>query len=101
MTMRPAKVKVIGKTYAVRYVTGSPLEEGDTGECDYDAAIISIRDGIESQLERSSLLHEVLHALDDQLNLRLTEKQIEGLENGLFQIAVDNPRFFAFVRKAK
>ena len=97
--MRPNKVKVIGVKMAVNYVVGSPLNEDESGECDYDKSVMSIRDGMESQQERKTVLHETLHAVSDQMGLNLSEKQIVGLENGLFQVTVDNPRFWTFIRK--
>ncbi|MDX1486558.1 MAG: hypothetical protein R3268_00050 [Acidiferrobacterales bacterium] len=34
----------------------------------------------------STILHEVIHAIDDHLGLNLTEQQVQGLETGLFSL---------------
>jgi len=38
-----------------------------------------------------SLLHEVIHAVDNHLNIKLTEKQVHKMANGLFEVLSDNP----------
>lgn len=98
--MRPAKVKVMGRTLSIKYVDGLPLEGDEQGECDIDKSAIYIKDGLETQQERSAILHETIHAIDFLLNLKLTEEQVLGLEAGLYQVNSDNPRFFATIRKA-
>ena len=97
---RPAKVKILGRTFQIKYVTEEPLGKDENGECSVDTMTLFIRDGLVAQQERSVILHETLHAVSDLMGLKLTEKQIEGLETGLFQIAVDNPRFFSNIRKS-
>lgn len=98
--MRPAKVKILGRVFQIKYVEGEPLSKDDNGECSVDTMTLYIREGMVPQQERSVVLHETLHAVSDLMGLKLTEKQIEGLETGLFQIAVDNPRFFSNIRRS-
>ena len=97
--MRPAKVKVMGRNFPIKYVEGECLVGDENGECSVDKMTIYVRDGLEIQLERSTILHETLHAISDLMGLDLTEKQIEGLETGIYQVNSDNPRFFTNIRK--
>ena len=99
--MRPAKVKVMGRTFPIKYINGPPLDAGDNGRAEIDTMAIYVREGLEMQLERSTVLHETLHVISDLIGLRLTEKQIEGLETGIYQVNSDNPRFFASIRQTK
>ena len=61
--MRPASVRVIGKTYRVIYASGKPLEDDNLGEMDADKQRIHIRDGKPLEQEQDTLLHEVFHAV--------------------------------------
>ena len=97
--MRPTKIKVLGQTFTINYVTGVPLDEDDLGECSVDTLTISVRDGLSPEKERLVLTHELVHAIEDVLGLKLREKQVEGLETGLYALIRDNPSFISYLRK--
>ena len=97
--MRPAKLKILGKKWSVDYVTDVPLAKDEMGLCDLEAKAIHVKDGIKKEQESSTLLHECIHAISDSLGLGLTEKQVQGLETGLFDLNNSNPRFFSYLRK--
>ena len=97
--MRPAKVKVLGQTFSINYVNGAPLEDDDLGECSVDNLTISVRDGLSPEKERLILTHELVHAIEDVLGLRLKEKQVEGLETGIYALIRDNPSPLRYLRR--
>jgi hypothetical protein len=97
--LRPAKIKILGKKWSVDYVKNDPLGKDEMGLCDLEAQSIHVKDGIKTEQEASTLLHECIHAISDSLGLGLTEKQVQGLETGLFDLNNANPRFFSYLRK--
>ena len=94
---RPEKLKLLGKKWSVSY---RPLEAKDElGECDLEHQAIALKDGMKLEQEQSTLLHECIHAISDSLGLGLTEKQVQGLETGLYDLNSSNPRFFSYLKK--
>tara|TARA_R110000824_G_scaffold15573_3_gene65379 strand:+ start:747 stop:1139 length:393 start_codon:yes stop_codon:yes gene_type:complete len=55
------------------------------------------------ELPRMTLLHELIHIISDLNGLGLTERQVLGLETGLFGLFMDNKEFreFMFMSKKK
>jgi hypothetical protein len=99
--LRPAKAKVIGKTYAIQYVKGSPLAEDDMGECDDENQLISVCDGLPLDNEQDTVLHECIHALDKQFSMGLKEQQVAKLATALLAFIKDNPKHLSYYRRRK
>jgi hypothetical protein len=97
--LRPAKLKILGKKWSVEYVKDAPLAKDEMGQCDLEAQALHVKDGLKAEQEASTLLHETIHAISDSLGLNLSEKQVQGLETGLFDLNSSNPRFFPYLRK--
>jgi hypothetical protein len=97
---RPEKVKLLGKKWTVLYKAALDTKD-DIGECDLEHQTISLKDGMKAEQEQSTLLHECIHAISDSLGLGLTEKQVQGLETGLYDLNSSNPRFFSYLKKNK
>lgn len=93
---RPEHLKILGKKWSISY---GFLEKDDIGESDSEKQHITIKDGLKIEQERSTLLHESIHAISDTLGLGLTEKQVQGLETGLFDLNRVNARFFSYLRR--
>ena len=60
------------------------------GETDYIEKLITIRNGLDRSTTFWTFFHEMQHAISEELGLRLTERQVNGLEIGLAQAYVDN-----------
>ena len=93
---RPERLKLLGKRWTVTY---GEMAKDDLGECDLEKQAITIKDGLKAEQEQSTLLHECIHAISDSLGLGLSEKQVQGLETGLYDLNTGNPRFFSYCRK--
>ncbi len=93
---RPIKLRLLGKNWVVLY---GGLKKDDIGECDFEKQTITIKDGLKKEQEKSTLLHECIHAISDTLGLGLSEKQVLGLEAGLYDLNNSNPRIFSFLRR--
>ena len=95
--MRPSKAKLMGKVWTVSY--GKLPNADELGECDLENQAITIKDGLKPEQEKSTVLHEFIHAISDSLGLGLSEKQVQGLETGLYDLNASNPRLFTYFRK--
>ena len=83
----------------MNYASGLPLPEGLLGECDSDKQVITILDQQPLETEQDTLLHEVLHAVDDAMGLKMKEAQVKGAATGLLAVLKDNPRLAAYLRR--
>lgn len=94
-------VKVIGKTYSIVYATGKPLAEDELGELDPDKQQITIKKGQPLETEQDTLLHEICHALDNELALKLSEKQVRGIATGILAVLKDNKTLDSYLRRKR
>ena len=87
------KIKIGGHNYSVFYVKGNHKEKGieNYGKIYHDAKKIYIDKDIAKSQQEETLLHEILHAIDQIYNNHsLSEKQIESMSEGLYQVLKDN-----------
>ena len=96
---RPAALRILGKTFAIRYTDGAPLASDELGECDPDAQVITIRESQSPQGEQDTVLHECLHALESLLSLRLKHDDVVRLTSGLHALLRDNPKLISYLRR--
>lgn len=91
----PDKVKVGGLIYDVR--RSERLAKGDcySAEIDYIKTVIEISNDNCEQRAQRDFLHEVVHAIYDQMGYKdHNEKEIDELAAVLYQVIVDNPDMF-------
>lgn len=69
------------------------------GTWNYADLLVSVQKGLNVQVEENVILHECLHAISDMIGLKLTERQVEGLEAGLSSLFRDNGGNFEFLRR--
>lgn len=90
----PQSVKVGGLTLQVRVVQEIPVDGGNaSGHWDYASGQLRIskaRNPFPEQ-QQETMLHEVLHVIDESLELQLSEQQISALAHALHALLVDNP----------
>jgi hypothetical protein len=91
---------ILGKRYRVNFIE---REEGggDCGECLYNVCTIEVATGFQClEQQRDTLLHEVLHAVDHEMNGlggALRERHIRALATGLYAVLRQNPALVAFL----
>ena len=90
---KPKKIKILSHQYDVEIVDKVYLGPTYYGNILYKQALIEIRDDLSYQQTKETLLHEVLHGIDDCMSIDLTEDQISGISQGLMSVFVDNPKF--------
>ena len=95
--MRPASIRIIGKKFTVSYPASVDGEL--VGECDTDKQMITVLDGQPLESEQDTLLHEVLHAIDEMVDAKLKESQVKRLATGLLAVLKDNPKLVSYIRR--
>lgn len=95
-TKMPKQVKVLGKTFKV-----VPLKEDEHEDADgimiIDEQLICVRDKPAQEYMADTLLHETIHAIDETLFLKMTERQVSNIASVLLQVLKDNPEFTSWI----
>lgn len=101
MIVRPERIKVISKRFTIHYVPEATGELSDEkmGLCDTLNQNIWVQDDLKEDTQRETLLHEILHAISDEMGLNLTEEQVAGTAIGVLAVLMDNPSFAKFLLK--
>ena len=86
----PTKLRVLGHDILVKRVNVGLSMTRNIGEYDADHAVITVKMGLETSVEDATILHEVIHAIDNTLNLDMSEEQVTGVAQGIFQFLADN-----------
>jgi hypothetical protein len=92
--MIPGDVDVLGKPYRVQLIE---RDSGDYGECFSDQCRIEVATYQCEAQRRDTLLHEILHAVDHEMNCRMSEPQIRRMATGLLAVLRHNPALVAFL----
>lgn len=88
----PNTIKVLGHDYHVVIIDSS--ETDPYGSMNPSTNTIRLnKNKVQSQID-STLLHEIIEALNHDLELRLEHNQISSLEAGLYQVLKDNKLHF-------
>lgn len=89
------KVKILYKTYVVKQIDNLHDGGGDLyGQVDYIEQIIRLNPRAQLDQAKSTLLHEIIHALSEVYCIDLKEEQVEKLGTALYQLTLDNPELF-------
>ena len=93
----PSSVVILGRVYNIDqkdFIDGDLL-----GQCDSDALKITIKKNQPAILEADTLLHEILHAIDDAMQTMMKERQVHCTATGLLALFKDNPDFVKYMFK--
>lgn len=94
----PKVLRIVGKNYSV---VRMELKD-DCGECMDTTQTIKVAEGLAHDLERDTLLHEAIHAIDYCMQLNMSEKQVNGMGTALYALLSDNPDLIKYITaKAK
>lgn len=88
----PARIMVIGRRYKTEVVDKVDGDDSD-GESDPVQQRVLLRRNHGFEGARDTALHEIIHAVDSQMALDLSEAQVEGLGTGMLAMLRDNPAF--------
>jgi hypothetical protein len=97
---RPERIRILGKPFKIVYCSGTePLADDQVGECDPDKQQILVRDGAPLESEQDTLLHELLHALDEATDAKMKETQVKKMATALLAVLKDNDEFVGYLQK--
>lgn len=91
----PLGVKIGYKDYNIEQVDN--LNDGTAilyGLVNYDEEKILLNKKYTRNQRECTLIHEVIHAIDDLNEIDLTEEQVVKLGKGMYQFIKDNPHVF-------
>jgi bifunctional DNase/RNase len=81
--------KILGYTYRVD--RAQDIQElGAMGDFNANKQIIRIAGNLHSQQAQSTMIHEMIEAINYALELKLEHNAIQSLEAGLYQALIDN-----------
>jgi hypothetical protein len=94
------QIKIGWKYYPV-VISDKVVSDGKEcyGRIDYNNPIIELRKSNTLEQQKATLLHEIIHGLDDFLNLGFEEEEVLLLANGLYSVFIDNPDIFSMKLK--
>lgn len=91
----PGKIKVLYKEYTVEEAVNLHDNGGDLyGQIHYLSEKILLNEAAKEEQKKSTLLHELVHAMDEIYNIELEEKQVDKLGNAFYMLQKDNPELF-------
>ena len=102
---RPRVLRIQGRR--VRLVVKSPVvapAHGDNefaGMCYSGMNLIELDAGLAGDEMRSVAVHEVVHDIESQIGMELTEQQVCALGSVLFAFIRDNPKFIEWVQEGR
>jgi hypothetical protein len=86
----PPTFKLFGQTWTIK--TGTDKEiDGCLGMCYASSNDILIAPYQKYDAVMQTLLHEILHAIEEKMHLEMTERQIDCLSVGLIDLFRNNP----------
>jgi hypothetical protein len=101
MSNRPQSIRLLGVDIPVKtqpaLAPDSPEEEV-FGLWDPNDMTISVNRECSPVQERVTVLHELVHAIDDFLYLELTHQAVYALSQTLHQVIADNPRLVQYLQ---
>lgn len=87
-------IRVLGKSVAV--VCG-PVSGDDYGECDHVGAKLLVSLKQSADMRRDTVLHELLHFIDEEMQLKMRERQIRMTATVLLGVMRDNPKLVTYL----
>lgn len=88
-------ITILGKPYDYKRVDCYDDEE-QVGEYDPTICLITTLKSLTKDFEREKILHEIIHAIDDEMDLDLSDTQVKRLSIGLYAVYKENRLKFKF-----
>ncbi len=93
----PSTVWINGKLWTIRERLDLYRNDEEFGNCVYHLLKIELDETQPDQHKRDSLWHEILHGIEHELNLKLTEKQVRQIASMQIAIMRDNPELMRYL----
>ena len=96
----PKRLTIQGKLYRVQ-VVDKVDEDENGGEMSKQLQRILLGSFLTFDHMRETFIHEILHAIDEEMGLNLDETMINSIGVGLYQVWSDNPKLRAFLAERR
>jgi hypothetical protein len=84
-------LNILGHDYEVQFVEHNQLDTSrNCGTCDMYRTILAISTNQSRTMQESTIIHEIIEAVNYCLELNLEHNKITALESGLYQVLKDN-----------
>lgn len=92
----PDTVKILFKKYTVCRDNNMRDDKGNLlyGQIDHIEQLITLNEAAGIEQQKATLMHEMVHGLDELYGIGLKEKQVEKLGVALYMLVRDNPGMF-------
>ena len=98
----PDKVKILYKEYGIEEQNNLHNNGGDLyGQIRYLTEKILLNSESSQEQKQATLIHEIVHGLDEMYCIGLKERQVEKLGNAFYMLIQDNPQMFEAVPTCK
>jgi len=92
----PKEIKIGPYTYKVvkKKDIPPPFDDSNTrriGQITYSKELIEVVEDLSGTLKETNIWHEVMHGIDNLLQMGLSEKNVDDLSNVIVQVLKDNP----------
>lgn len=92
-------IKIGYKTYKLIY--GSDLVDNENnilfGSIDYREQVLKINTDYDAKTQKATILHEIIHGIDDYNGLNLAETQVICLGNNLLELILNNKELIKYM----
>lgn len=86
----PSKLNILGKTFKVSVQEIGSDQEEVSGLCRPAMQEILINERLPQEAQETTLIHEIIEAINEFMELKLKHPQITSLETGIYQVLKDN-----------
>lgn len=93
MIYLPQKIKLFGQTWHIRAARPNELSEC-WGECRPDQLEVVVNPNQHTGMLAHTLLHEIIHCMEQKLQLNMTEQQVDLLALAMLDLIRNQPQFF-------
>jgi hypothetical protein len=94
----PTRINILGRIFRI-----VPLKKNEQVDADGIMSLGEQKIGIRAERAigylQDTLLHETIHAIDETLLLKMTERQVSNLASVLIAVLKDNPEFTKWILK--
>lgn len=97
---RPKFMRLLGKQWAITWSEDKDFADDRFGHTDHDQLEIRIADAKPPAQWADTMVHEVIHAIEKDLDLKMRERQVKLLGTTLLGWMVDNPEQLKWILDA-
>jgi hypothetical protein len=79
-----------GIPYQINYIDPNTRADENMGRCDIKLGLINIQNNMPPKIKFSTLIHEIIEAINDMNELGMKHNLISTLSSNIAQVLIDN-----------